>query len=129
MLEGVPRDHHTTFIDGHGEVLQRQVERCIAIHRHERPAVRAYPRIGQQIADQGLHAPGAFHRVPDQFVGPGVEPVVIVLFQNFDAARHRPQRLLQVVGSDVSELLEFLYRRLQLRRAGKHPFLQRDVIA
>ena len=79
--------------------------------RRSRPASNAsrgptHPGEGQQVVDQLLHALGAVDGELDVLVGPLVELPLVAALEQLAEARHLAQRLLQVVGGDVGELLQ-----------------------
>ena len=53
-----------------------------------------------------LHPNGAFNHVTDVVVGVGAELTPVRLGEELGEAAHHAERLLQVMGGDVGELLE-----------------------
>ncbi len=81
-------------------------------------AVRPHPAERQQVVEQLLHAFGAVDGVLDVLVGLLVQPARVAALQQLAEACHLPQRLLQVMGGHVGELLEFCVRPLQVLGPG-----------
>lgn len=114
--ELVVGDDGCRLLDGGFEVGQRLGQNRPAIARLKRLAARTDPRVGQQILDERLHPPDAINRVGDQLVGPGIELALVALLEYLHAPAHGPQRLLQVVGGNVGELLQVQVGACQLLR-------------
>ena len=64
----------------------------------------------QQIMNQSLHAHRAIDRVSNIFVSLFIQLAAISVRQQLGIAGNHPQRLLQVVRSHVSKLLELFIR-------------------
>ena len=99
-------DRGVRVLDGGGQHLDHVAHDVVEVDRLERSLRAADPRERQQVVDEVLHPLGAVDRVVDVLVGPLVELVGVALLQQLAEARHLAQRLLQVVGGDVGELLE-----------------------
>ncbi len=65
------------------------------------------PGEGEEVVDQRLHPLGAVDREADVFGAAFVELVAVSLLQQLAERGDLAQRLLQIVGGDVGELLEF----------------------
>ena len=65
------------------------------------------PGEGEQVVDQRLHPFGAVDREPDVFGTALVELVAVAPLEQLAERGDLPQRLLQIVGGDIGELLEF----------------------
>jgi hypothetical protein len=89
-----------------GQVGPRLGQGRVAGHQGRLAVGAADPAVGEQVVDQRLHALGAVHGELDVLVGPGVELAGVTPLEQLGEARHLAQRLLQVVRSDVGELLE-----------------------
>ena len=61
----------------------------------------------KQILNQSLHSLGAINRVVDVFVSRFVEFPFVALCQELCIGGNHAQRLLQIMRSDVSKLLQF----------------------
>ena len=66
----------------------------------------ADPGVREEVGDELLHAGGAVHGVSDELVRVCVELATVTFAEQLGVARHHAQRLLEVVGSDIGELLE-----------------------
>src|ERR1035438_7437864 len=108
-------EHHREWIMGHpGAGLLNggsQVGQCIlqnglARARGRRDRARLHARKSEQIVDQRLRPPGAIYREADELVRIGIELTQIPLAQHFREGGDRAQRLLKVVRSHISKLLQ-----------------------
>ena len=96
------------------QVVERMLQGFFAGDVGRVLALRPDARIGQQVLDQALHPAGPVHREGDELVGVGVQLSLVAPGEKLRVAGHHPQRLLQVVRSDVGELSQFLVRAVQL---------------
>src|SRR2546423_860188 len=93
-------------VDGRLQVRQGPVEGLVAVDRHENLGGPADPGEGQQVVDQRLHALGAVDGELDVLIGPLVELALVAALEELAEAGHLPERLLEVMGGDVGELLQ-----------------------
>src|SRR5690606_30554460 len=112
----IVRNGGVGFLEGWRQVLQDTSEHELSVHALERTAARADARKREQVVDQRLHALDALHREPDELVRVGIEPAVIAARQELRIAGHHAERLLEVVRSNVGELLELGVRSRKLLR-------------
>ena len=78
----------------------------VEIHVDESFGGPPHPREGEQVVDQGLHPLGPVDGELDVLVGPFVELAPVALLEQLGEAGHLAERLLQVVGGYIGELLE-----------------------
>src|SRR5713226_9240325 len=69
-------------------------------------AVTARAREQQQIVDELFHPHRAIDRKVDEVVGVGVELALVALLDELHVARDHPERLLQIMRSNIGELLQ-----------------------
>ncbi|MNZ63675.1 hypothetical protein D3C78_818280 [compost metagenome] len=118
------------------QILQYLVEHSIQLEVDERLAARGNPRVGQQVADQRLHA-GSRRTHAHQVVATLLVEGAGTGLQAFGKGLDLAQWLLQVVGGDEGELLQLAVAALQLGEdvpvldgnrgqvaGGRHQFLQ-----
>ncbi len=72
----------------------------------------------QKVVDEDLHTVRAVDRVFDVLIGPGVQLATVAALEELGEAGDLPQRLLQIVGGDVRELLQLGVGALQVGRLG-----------
>ena len=96
------------------EVAQRAGHELAGVDALDAQVGRPGARVEQQVVDHPLHALDAVDRVGDELARAVVEAVAVLALEQRDEARHRAQRLGQVVRGDVGEGLEVGVGALEL---------------
>ena len=114
QLNGVARDGGKRIVchrrlalgDGRRKIQQNAVEHDVAVHRANVLVPRTHPRIRQQVVDELLHSRGSIDGIANEFVGVGVQPVLVPPGKQLGVTRHHPQGFLQIMRGHVSEPLQ-----------------------
>lgn len=101
-------DLGTGFVSEDCQSLQRFGEYVVGVDGLEVLAAGFDPRVLQQRVDHRRHPRGVARRAVDVELGVVIEIVAVFGLQQVEIARDAPQRLLEVMGGDVGELLEVL---------------------
>ncbi|HJW26948.1 MAG TPA: hypothetical protein VJ576_18785 [Rhodocyclaceae bacterium] len=102
----VPGDVAASFPDGHVQVLYHVGEDLVEIDGLERLAAGLQPGVGEDIADELVHALGRAHHLVEPGIGLGVEAAAVLPLQQLGEAGDGAQGGLEVVGRDEGELLQ-----------------------
>ncbi len=121
QLHRIPRDggercmrhYGAAFLNRQLQVPHGMLQDSLAVNRCKRTATGSDTGIGQQVADQPLHAVGTVHGKRDEFLGVAVQPVPVALRQQLREACHFSQRFLEIMGGDIGKLLQLPVGSLQ----------------
>ncbi|KAF0244221.1 MAG: hypothetical protein FD180_2731 [Planctomycetota bacterium] len=107
------------LLDQRPEVEQRLAQGVGGEHRAENLLPAGAPRELEEAHDQRPHPACAVNGVAHEFVRVRGKPGTELFVQELHVARHHSKRLLQVVGSDVSEALEVFVGSFELEPLGR----------
>jgi hypothetical protein len=96
----VVRDHRLGFSDAGVEVVEHVGDDELTIDRREAVGAGADARVGEEIADQRLHARHRRAAAVDEAQRVAVQPIAVAPSQELGEARDRAQRLLEVVRGE-----------------------------
>src|SRR6266852_9317253 len=102
-------DNSPTLRNGFLQIMQDFPQNVITVNVREAffPAFSGLPQLTHAF-EKGLHPLSAFNRVADELIGILAELAFVLPGKELGIARDHAERLLEVVGSRVREVLEVL---------------------
>jgi hypothetical protein len=103
--KSISPDVHAAFLDGDAKIFQGAIECGVAANRLERFTFRADAGKCEEIVDERLHPLAAIHGEVDELAGFVVQLAGVTLGKQLGEAGNGAEGFLEIVRSDVGELL------------------------